>query len=101
MMGCPGPDYRGPRKLGAVTQNLYVRVKDIDAHFERAKAAGAKILEELTETFYGHRRYGAEDPEGHVWYFAEPIKKKKKKKNKDDKKRRKGKSKSSTKKTGA
>ncbi|MBI2221719.1 MAG: hypothetical protein HYU53_10995 [Acidobacteria bacterium] len=35
--------------------------------------AGATIIEELTDTSYGHRRYTATDPEGHEWCFAEPI----------------------------
>lgn len=74
MMGCPGADYRNPRRLGAVTQNLYVRVDDVDKHYARAKRAGANIVEEPADTFYGARRYGAEDPEGHVWYFAMPLK---------------------------
>ena len=85
MMGHPGPDYRNPHKLGGVTQNLYVRVKGVDEHFARAREAGAKILQEPTDMFYGHRRYGAEDPEGHVWYFAQPVKSKKKKSKKEKK----------------
>jgi uncharacterized glyoxalase superfamily protein PhnB len=51
----------------------YIDVKDVESHFERAKKAGAKILEEPKDTFYGARRYGAEDPEGHQWYFAQVI----------------------------
>ncbi len=74
MMGYPGPEYKNPKRLGQATQNLYVNVDDVDKHFERARKAGAKILEEPTNTFYGHRRYGAEDPEGHQWYFAREIK---------------------------
>ena len=50
-----------------------MNVDNVDAHFERAKKAGAKILEEPQDTFYGHRRYGAEDPEGHQWFFAQEI----------------------------
>jgi uncharacterized glyoxalase superfamily protein PhnB len=73
MMGCPGSGYKNPKRLGHVTQNLYVNVEDVDKHFERAKKAGATILEEPTDTAYGHRRYGAEDPEGHQWYFAREI----------------------------
>lgn len=73
MMGCPGPDYKNPKRLGHVTQNLYVRVDDVDKHFEQAKTAGAVILEEPEDMFYGDRRYGAADPEGHHWYFAQPV----------------------------
>jgi uncharacterized glyoxalase superfamily protein PhnB len=76
MMGYPGKKYKNPKRRGHVTQNLYVNVDDVDKHFARAKKAGAKILEEPADQFYGHRRYGAEDPEGHQWYFAQEIKKK-------------------------
>jgi uncharacterized glyoxalase superfamily protein PhnB len=70
MMGCPGPDYRNPKHLGAVTSELYVYVDDVDAHFERAKKAGATVLEEPADQFYGDRRYRVADPEGHHWSFA-------------------------------
>ena len=73
MLGCPGPDYRNPKRLGAVTQNLYVYVDDVDKHFERARRAGARILQEPADQFYGDRRYGAVDPEGHEWYFATHV----------------------------
>jgi PhnB protein len=73
MMGCPGPSYRNPKRLGQSTQSLYVNVENVDRHFARAKKAGATILEEPADTEYGHRRYGAEDPEGHQWYFAQEI----------------------------
>ncbi len=70
MMGWPGPDYKNPKHLGAVTHNVYVYVDDVDAHCERARAAGAEIFEEPADQFYGDRRYGAHDPEGHMWFFA-------------------------------
>lgn len=73
MMGCPGPGYKNPKRLGQATQNLYIDVADADAHFKRAKKAGAHIVEEPRDTVYGHRRYGVEDPEGHRWYFAHEI----------------------------
>ena len=73
MMGYPGPKYKNPKRLGQATQNLYVNVDNVDKHFERAKKAGATILEEPEDTFYGHRRYGAADPEGHHWYFFHEI----------------------------
>ena len=78
MMGYPGPAYRNPRRLGEATQSLYVNVDDVDEHFERARKAGATILEDPKDTFYGDRRYGAEDPEGHQWYFAQEISKRSK-----------------------
>jgi uncharacterized glyoxalase superfamily protein PhnB len=73
MMGHPGPDYKNPRRLGQATQNVYVQVDDVDTHFERAKRAGAKVLAEPKDQFYGVRSYGVADPEGHTWYFAQPL----------------------------
>lgn len=74
MMGCPGPDYKNPKHLGASTNLIYVYVEDVDAHYQHAKAAGAKITQEPEDMFYGDRRYAAEDPEGHVWNFAARVK---------------------------
>lgn len=73
MMGDPGPDYQNPKRLGHVTQSLYVIVDDVDKHYEQAKEAGAKIIEEPKDQFYGDRRYGAEDVEGHHWYFGQHL----------------------------
>ena len=73
MLGSPGPDFKGPRALGHVTQNLYVDVDAVDEHYARAVAAGATIIEEPKDTVYGARRYGAEDLEGHRWYFAQDL----------------------------
>jgi uncharacterized glyoxalase superfamily protein PhnB len=73
MMGHPASGYRNPKRLGQATKSLYINVKDVDTHFRRAREAGAVILQEPTDTEYGHRRYGATDPEGHEWYFAQAV----------------------------
>jgi PhnB protein len=73
MMGDPGPDYRNPKRLGGRTSQLYVYVDDLDAHYERAKAAGAEIQREPRNEEYGDRRYDALDPEGHLWSFAQHL----------------------------
>ena len=73
MLGSPGPDFEGPKLVGHATQNLYVDVANVDRHYAQAVKAGARIVEEPKDTFYGARRYGAEDPEGHVWYFAQEL----------------------------
>jgi uncharacterized glyoxalase superfamily protein PhnB len=73
MMGCPGPDYKNPGDLGAATQLVSVYVDDVDSHCETARSAGATIVRELADQFYGDRTYGAEDPEGHHWSFAQHV----------------------------
>jgi len=73
MMGCPGAKFKNPKKLGTATQLLYINVDNVDKHFARARKAGAKIVTKLEDTFYGDRRYGVADPEGHQWYFAQHV----------------------------
>ncbi len=73
MLGEPGPDYRSPKTAGTRHVLVHVSVDDVDAHFERARDAGATIIEAPAEQPYGDRRYAAEDPEGHQWFFAEHV----------------------------
>ena len=64
---------RRPPRAGEVTHSVMVRVDDVDAHCERARAHGARILMEPTDFEYGERQYAAEDPAGHHWTFSETI----------------------------
>jgi PhnB protein len=73
MLGHPGPDYRDPRHSGGGTALVHVMVDDVDAHAERARAAGAHILREPADQEYGDRRYDVEDLAGHVWSFAQHL----------------------------
>jgi uncharacterized glyoxalase superfamily protein PhnB len=54
-----------PKQLGYRTQSLTIFLDDVDAHYRKAKAAGAKILEEPHVRVYGERQYAAEDLDGH------------------------------------
>lgn len=42
----------------------------IDAHYERARAAGAEIVREPFDTHYGARNYSVRDIEGNLWDFG-------------------------------
>ena len=64
------PGRSSPAGLGAFTQSLTVFVEDVEAHYARAKGAGATIVEELHETIYGERQFGVLDREGHHWLFS-------------------------------
>ncbi len=81
MLATPSPDYQSPRHhrdtceqarkwstVPWIIDGVLVYVDDLDAHFARAKAAGARILSEI-ETDPPGRRYRAEDLEGHRWFF--------------------------------
>ena len=59
-----------PRAVGGVTMSVYIIVQDPDAHFARAKAAGAEITREPETQDYGGRDYTCKDPEGNVWSFG-------------------------------
>lgn len=58
---------------GRNTQCIHVQVKDVMAHYERAKAAGAKIAAEPSDQFYGDRVYRVYDREGHFWTFGQTV----------------------------
>jgi PhnB protein len=74
MLGAPGEGFKNPKNLGAkATASIYVYVDDVDAHYARAKEAGATILREPQDQFYGDRNYGVADPEGHEWYFGTHV----------------------------
>ncbi|HKV89526.1 MAG TPA: VOC family protein [Candidatus Dormibacteraeota bacterium] len=83
MLATPSPHYRGPKRhretcadaarwqeVPYIVDGLLVYVDDVDAHYERAKEAGATILSEVDETPDG-KRYRAEDIEGHRWMFIQ------------------------------
>jgi len=72
MVGSVRPDdgIASPEALGAATQMLAVYVDDPDQHFERAQAAGARILYSPQNTDFGSREYHVLDLEGHPWTFG-------------------------------
>ena len=83
MLGRPGESYVNPRRLREqcepaarmyavpwVVDGVWAAVDDLDAHYERAREAGATLLSEIEDGPVG-RLYRAEDPEGHRWMFAQ------------------------------
>jgi uncharacterized glyoxalase superfamily protein PhnB len=72
--GCVSPRSVG----GANTQRMCAFVDDVDAHCERARAAGATIAaeprtEDHGEDYWADRSYEAIDPEGHHWFFIQRL----------------------------
>jgi uncharacterized glyoxalase superfamily protein PhnB len=83
MLASPTPAYRGPARhreecaparawsqVPYIIDGVLVTVEDVDAHFRRARDAGARILSEPESDQYG-TRYRAEDLEGHRWMFMQ------------------------------
>jgi PhnB protein len=86
MLATPTPDYVSPKRLRETSQEarratdnpfvvdgVLVEVDDVDAHFARAREAGAAILSEPEDVIVGVRQYRVEDPEGHRWMFSQTI----------------------------
>ena len=76
MIGRSGEERHGlhsPLDAGSSTAMVNAYVQDIDAHYRRAEAEGARIVTPLEDMFWGDRRYEALDLEGHRWHFAERM----------------------------
>ncbi len=65
---------KSPKSLGGVNSgNVHIGVDDVDTHCVTARAAGAVIVQEPEDQFYGDRTYRARDPEGHIWTFGHHV----------------------------
>jgi len=58
---------------GVVSHLLKVRVPDVDAQLARARAHGARVLQEPIEHEYGERECTVEDLGGHRWQFTQTM----------------------------
>lgn len=69
-------DHKSPASVGRkCTQTVHLQMsEDIDRHCERARQAGAEIVQAPETQFYGDRTYRARDPEGHIWTFGQTVK---------------------------
>jgi uncharacterized glyoxalase superfamily protein PhnB len=69
--------HKSPASIeGLNTQTVHIKLAegDIDAHCRQARAAGAEILAEPEDQFYGDRTYRCRDLEGHIWTVGLPVK---------------------------
>jgi len=55
---------------GTGGKSTYIACDDPDTLFARAKAAGAKVIEEPVDRDYGSRDFVIADPEGNIWSFG-------------------------------
>lgn len=67
----PARHMKVPSELGgAQTRDVSLIVPDADEVYARAKAAGAKIVEEIEDKPYGGRAFACFDPEGYLWHIG-------------------------------
>ena len=69
----PEMDARGPQALGGTPVGLCIYVENVDALFDRAVTAGAKVLRPVVDQFYGDRSGTVADPFGHKWTIATHV----------------------------
>lgn len=62
-----------PKEAGTPSLYLSIYVPDVDAHYQRARAEGARIVVGLRDQFWGDRTYECLDLEGHRWRFHQKI----------------------------
>ena len=69
-------DHKSPKSIGGKnTQTVHIQLDEgLDAHCERARAAGGEIIAEPETQFYGDRTYRCRDPEGHIWTVGQTVK---------------------------
>jgi PhnB protein len=63
-----------PQTLGGSPLHLYIYVADADATFKRAVDYGSRIVDPMADKDWGDRCGGVQDPFGHIWYIATPLK---------------------------
>ncbi|HZZ35945.1 MAG TPA: VOC family protein [Caulobacteraceae bacterium] len=68
-------DFKSPLEVGGKnTQLTSIQIEEnLDAHCERARAAGAVIVTEPANQFYGDRTYRCRDLEGHNWSVGQTV----------------------------
>ncbi|MGE7956561.1 VOC family protein [Pseudomonas sp. NPDC089530] len=65
---CEQEAFHDPGQSPSVGLHLYV--EDVDKQFAQAIAAGAKVVSEVKDQFYGDRTGSLKDPFGHLWFLA-------------------------------
>ncbi len=69
----PELEFRSPLALGGSPVLLHLDVADVDRLFDRARSAGARVLQPVEDRSYGERRCKVADPYGHVWILASRL----------------------------
>ena len=69
----PERDLLSPESLGGSAVNLMIYVEDVDARYKQAIDAGATIVSDVQDQFYGDRSGCLKDPFGHGWTIATHV----------------------------
>jgi PhnB protein len=69
----PGSASRSPKSMGGTCAGVFLYVTDVDAMFQKAVDAGAKVEMPLANQFWGDRYGKLTDPFGHSWSMATHV----------------------------
>lgn len=66
----PEMGHKSPESLGGSPVSLHLYVEDADALTDQAIAAGATLINAVSDKFYGDRSGTVKDPFGHTWHIS-------------------------------
>ena len=66
-------NFLAPPARGGTPVHIHLYVKNVDATVAKAIEAGAKMMREVQDMFYGDRTASIEDPFGHFWHVSTHI----------------------------
>ena len=69
----PDGQWRSPQSVGGTPVTMMLYVRDVDATFREALAAGAHVVRDVQDQFYGDRSGTIADPFGHVWTIGTHV----------------------------
>jgi len=69
----PEYDIQGPGAFGGTGSSVHLHVEDVDAMTKQAVDAGATLIMEPKDQFYGERASKVLDPFGHEWLLGSHI----------------------------
>jgi PhnB protein len=69
----PQSSTKPPKELGNTTSSIFMFVEDVDAVVKQAADAGATVVMEPENQFWGDRFGTIKDPFGHVWGIATHV----------------------------
>jgi uncharacterized glyoxalase superfamily protein PhnB len=69
----PSMGAKSPKSFGGSPVSFFFYTENVDAAWDRAVKAGAKLIMPLEKMFWGDRAGCVEDPYGHKWWLAQHV----------------------------
>jgi PhnB protein len=69
----PMANTKPPKEIGGTSASIFLYVEDVDEVVQQAIDAGATVLQEVQDQFWGDRFGSVQDPFGHQWSVATHV----------------------------